>query len=214
MSDSYDEEIRFLDDQIGTLLADLRKRGLYEETLLIVISDHGEEFLEHGEIAHATSLYDVLLRIPLIVKFPCPGPHCGHRTVDRQVEILDLMPTVLELAGLPPPSGIQGRSLLHLPGPDDRTVAVGAYGEFVSLRTAGFKYIASPGDQTEELYDLRADPGETRNLISERPSVAASFRSRLQSWRDALPDATTLKRATATIDEQTRKALEALGYAQ
>ncbi len=214
MSDSYDEEIRFLDDQIGTLLADLQERGLYEEMLVIVMSDHGEEFLEHGEIAHATSLYDVLLRIPLIVKFPCPGPYCGHRVVERQVEILDLMPTVLELVGLHPPSGIQGRSLLRPPGPDDRLVAVGAYGEFVSLRTAGFKYIASTGDDTQELYDLRADPGETHNLVSERPSVAASFQSRLQAWRDALPDTASRRPATVTIDEQTRKALEALGYGE
>jgi arylsulfatase A-like enzyme len=148
------------------------------------------------------------------VKFPCPGPYCGRRVVERQVEILDLMPTVLELVGLQPPSDIQGRSLLRPPDPDDRIVAVGAYGELVSLRTAGFKYIASKGGDAQELYDLRADPGETRNLISERPTVAASFQSRLQAWRDALPDTATRKPATATIDEQTRKALEALGYGE
>lgn len=84
----------------------------------------------------------------------------------------------------------------------------------MSLRTAGFKYIASPGDDTAELYDLRSDPGETRDLVSERPDVAASFQSRLQSWRDELADAPVRKRSTVKIDEQTRKALVALGYAE
>jgi len=214
MSDTYDEEIRFLDAQIGALLDDLKQRGLYEDTLVIVTSDHGEEFMEHGEIAHATSLYDVLLKVPLLVKFPCPGPRCGGRIVDEQVELLDVMPTILEAAGLDVPAFVQGRSLLEPSNEAAERIAVGEYGEWVSLRSRQFKYILSHENGTRELYDLRADPGELHNLAGERPDVMAAFEIRLDAWRDELEKAPVRERLTVTVDEETQKALEALGYAQ
>lgn len=106
----YDGELRYLDDQLGILLEELKARNLYDNTLLLVTADHGEEFLEHGKIGHGQSLYNELLHIPLIMKFPADSWR-GSR-IDRPVELVDLLPTLTDYLGWNPPIPSSGRSLL------------------------------------------------------------------------------------------------------
>jgi arylsulfatase A-like enzyme len=110
LSDRYDEDVRRVDDALATLFATLDELGLWDETVVIVTSDHGEEFLEHGRIGHEGTLSPEALSIPLLVHAPGVAP----RVVDEVVGLADLVPTVLALAGVPPPGSLDGRSLLPL----------------------------------------------------------------------------------------------------
>src|SRR5688572_7422573 len=139
MSDAYDEGIRYVDDRLGKLFDELRRRGAYDDTLIIVTADHGEEFLEHGLLSHGTSLYDEVIRVPLIVKFPCPGPHCAPRVVDSQVELVDVFPTALAVVGVAAPANLVGRNLAGQASESRR-----AHSELtsrVALRTTQWKWI-------------------------------------------------------------------------
>ena len=108
--DLYDGELRYTDAQIGELLADLDRRGLLDHTLVVVISDHGEELLDRGGIDHGSSLYDELIDVPLILRFPGDA-HAGLR-VSEPASLVDLLPTVVDFAGLEIPPDVAGRSLL------------------------------------------------------------------------------------------------------
>jgi len=212
MSDSYDELIQFVDAEIGKLLGELKARGLYDNTMIILTSDHGEEFLEHGALAHGTSLYDVLLRIPLIIKFPCPGSECESRTVEEQVELIDIMPTILKQARLPMPKDIQGQDLTELQR--SKNIAFSERGDSMAMRTTQFKYIYSLAVGNEELYDLQTDPGETHNLVSEHPELATSMRADLLEWVATNNLKKKPRPREVVVDEETLEKLRSLGYIQ
>ena len=124
MSDAYDECIRHVDEQLGEIFRALVSRGRYDDTLIIVTADHGEEFMDHGMLNHGHSLYDELIHVPLIVKFPCPGPHCGPAVANSPVELVDIFPTVMAATGLEPPERLAGKNLADRDEP-----AIGAYSE-------------------------------------------------------------------------------------
>ncbi|MEC4675693.1 MAG: sulfatase [Nitrospirota bacterium] len=211
MSDAYDEQIQFLDAEIGKLIKELKSRGLYDETLIILTADHGEEFMEHGHFTHGTSLYDVLLRVPLIIKFPCPGPNCYQRKVDEQVEIIDIMPTILRQVGLFVARPIEGRDLTAQKR-DKKNPAFSARADDIAMRTNEFKYIYSPIDQSEEFYDLQADPGEMRNIALDYPELTASFQAQLLDWMAATKPDRDVKRREVVLDKKTLRELQSLGY--
>jgi arylsulfatase A-like enzyme len=218
----YDGQIRALDDRIGRLLAELEDSGLYERSLIVLTSDHGDGFMEHGFISHSSIPYEELVRVPLIVKLPALR-HSGRR-VDRQVRSIDVLPTVLDLLGIPIPRRVSGCSLVPLlegrPDPAggrracDLAVTEIAEREGVAptlgLRADGFKYIRGPGG--EELYDLTRDPGETRDLATAAdPARLAAFRG--------LADDIEARRArsragSVVLDEKTIRELKALGYVE
>ena len=115
----YDGELRYLDDQLGSLFSDLRRRGLYTNSLVIVTADHGEEFLEHDKIGHGQSLYRELLWIPLMIKFP--GGKWHGREVEDMAGLIDVLPTLADYLGWEPPADTDGRSLMPvLTGRNDR----------------------------------------------------------------------------------------------
>jgi arylsulfatase len=163
MIDLYDGELRYTDDWIGRIFEGLRDRGLFDETMIVFLSDHGEEFLEHGKIGHGNSLYEELLHVPLIVRFP-RGEH-GARLVEKPVSLVDLLPTLADFSGLPLPDGISGRSLLPLLEDGVTRAAAPLYAEGVhgsvyqqTIRLGRWKYIASveidrddPDDEEDEL---------------------------------------------------------------
>ncbi len=157
----YDREVAFADRAVGGLAEALQERGRYEDTILVITSDHGEGFLEHGRLQHGYLPYEELLRVPLVIRLPA-SLRAGTGDVATQAGLVDLMPTLLELAGLEPPSGAEGRSLVAaVEGGELPSRPIFAEtAEAVSVRSQRYKLIRLI-EGGHEFYDLAADPGET-----------------------------------------------------
>jgi arylsulfatase A-like enzyme len=212
MSDAYDEGIRYVDDRLGEVLEALKQRGLYDNTLVIVTADHGEEFLEHGMLGHGESLYDEVIRVPLIVKFPCPGSHCGHRRIDSQVELVDIFPTLMQVADLEPGETLVGRSLL-----DPLAEGRNAYSEWeqsVSLRTPQWKLIYEQQEDSGELYHLTEDPGEKRNRFESDRVVVDLLTAHVLDFAATHRNLASAEGSTVEADQGMLENLRALGYVQ
>jgi arylsulfatase A-like enzyme len=208
----YDESIRDSDLLVGEILAALAGAGLAERTLVVLGSDHGEEFFEHGGCDHGMTLYDEVLHIPLVFRHPLAIPK-GLR-INGQVRLIDVAPTILNLLELEPPDGFVGESLVgHLRGKErDLPVLAGflTSGEpTVSLRHDGLKYVHSPWSHREELYDLRVDPMETENVIKSRHHKLREFREAMQAW---LAGSGQAPAQLVPFDAETLERLDALGY--
>jgi arylsulfatase A-like enzyme len=170
----YDAEIAHNDYQFGLFLDELRARGIYDEALIVLVSDHGEEFWEHGQRGHGKTLHEELLRVPLIVKAP-------HQTEGRHIRSLaqhvDLMPTLADYANVAVPAGGHGSSLRPLIERGDAAregrparigVSAGTLG--TAIRQGSWKLVKRSNPRHPlALYDLAADPGETRNLAHDHP---------------------------------------------
>ncbi|HEX9189425.1 MAG TPA: sulfatase-like hydrolase/transferase [Vicinamibacteria bacterium] len=210
----YVGEVAYTDRVVGRLTAWLKQAGVWDRTVVVLLSDHGESLGEHGENTHTFFVYDATQHVPLIVRTPW-----GDRGRSRaQVSTVDVMPTVLDLAGLPPQPGIDGRSLARLVLDPEAEAPGVAYSETYfprfhygwqhlrALRDGNWKYIEAP---TPELYDVQQDPGETRNVYKAYSRRAEDLRQRLVgmagSGAQAAPD-------QAALDPETRQRLAALGY--
>lgn len=210
--DPYDGEIATADDLVGRLLAELDRRGLYDSSLVLLVSDHGEGLGDHGEEEHGLSLYREALQVPLVVKLP-RAERAGER-VRRNVALIDIVPTVLDLLGDPGGAGsaLPGRSLLapDASSPVERTM----YSEtlYPALHF-GWSDLASivRGDLhlieglRPELFDLKNDPGERHDRATDERRALAEMRRAL-----AAIDRTVA--APAPADAETVAALGALGY--
>jgi arylsulfatase A-like enzyme len=199
----YDGDATYLDRRIGELVDRLRALGVLDDTLLIITSDHGEHFGEHGLGGHDFSLYDELLHVPLIIRYPQAFP-AGQR-VPRLVSLLDLFPTILDAAGIEwqDRDTLHGRSLLPPAEADEVTPAVSecavplhvlhhlqaAYPpcdarrflrRLKSIHDGQHKYIWT-SDGQEELYNVRRDPLEAKNLIRQHPEKARQLRAALEN---------------------------------
>jgi arylsulfatase A-like enzyme len=201
----YDGEARVFDDLVGRWLAALEETGQLDETLIILTADHGEELMERGHVGHCScnlkgTLYDESIRVPLILRYPERLP--AGRVVGRQVSHIDIMPTIYDLLGLQTPEAFEGESLMALidgresgfreevfaettPAGWQALAADGR--ELWCVRTDRHKLIARtdrdrPQQREWELYDLRADPGETRNLAGHRPQIEAPLREKLEGY--------------------------------
>jgi choline-sulfatase len=212
---AYDGEIAYVDAQVGRLLAMLRAAGTLDRTAVIVIGDHGEALGEHGEEDHGIFLYESVMRIPWIVKAPGTSP----RVVTEQVRGVDLMPTVLELAGAPLAERIDGQSLAPLLRGESRRDPPPSYSEswypqlhfgwsrLRALRVGEWKYIDAP---KPELYDLRSDAAEKKNVLADRANVAARLAGELNGIEKAFGAAAT--QASPQPDAETIARLRSLGY--
>lgn len=218
--DQYDGCIRFMNDQmVGVLLNRLKKYDLTKNTLIIFTSDHGEEFLQHGDFLHK-ELYDEHIQVPLIIKFP-DGDRLNRRVVNQQVAMIDLMPTILEYLELPIPEMVQGTSLfsmmegkeLNLPVFSER-IAIGDVPDYKkSIRTLDWKYIFWPTQKVEELYHLPPDPGEQVNVFEANPEVAADFNRQIIEWMtDNAQRGQSIRTITKEFDQATIEKLKSLGY--
>lgn len=229
----YDGGIRFTDDFLGWLLDDLRARGLLDRMILVVLSDHGEEFADHSPTgfygSHGWSLFDELIRVPLIVRLP--GGTGGGRVVTTPVQLLDVAPTLLDLAGIEVPASLQGRSLAGAlagvsdpPTPWTWSEATDTGLEWKAMRSATMKYILAvtpeggertgiPGEpRGEKLFDLQADPGEETNLHEAKPELVQQLRRELlQRFRSWGREGVAARRSIELTEEQ-KKRLRALGY--
>jgi arylsulfatase A-like enzyme len=169
----YDGDIAFGDREFGRFVRELKAAGSYEDALIVFLADHGEEFLEHGRWLHGRSLFDELIRVPLVVKFP--GSRGAGTRVAEQVQGLDVVPTVLEAMGVPLAADLGGRPLqrtLAGVGKPRPALAEISHRGFVAqgVRTEGDKYIRRFSPDDDELYfDLRQDPGERTSLADRHP---------------------------------------------
>jgi len=204
----YDGEIAAADRAVGELLAALDRLGLYDEALVVLLSDHGEGLGDHGEEEHGFLLYREAIQVPLIVKLP-GGERAGER-VRRSVGLTDLVPTLAERAGLAAPPGLPGQSLLDEDADARKFVYSETFATFIHfswselLSAVGdrFHYIEGPAP---ELFDLDADPGETTNLIARERRAGADLRAFLEPFPRQLE-------APAEADPETLAKLGALGY--
>lgn len=182
---NYTALIRAADAQIGKLLAHLRKRGLANDTIVIITGDHGEAFGEpHGGGGHGFTVYDEEVRVPLIIWNPRMFRRAGRSaTVGSHI---DLAPTILELAGVRAPGDWDGRSLFDLQRPRHAYLFAAAWGQhLMGVRSGAWKYIYDARLGKEELYNLQDDPDELRDLSAAEPERAAELRRRLAAWMDA-----------------------------
>lgn len=183
--DLYDNELAYNDREIGRLVEALRSQGILDRTVFAVTSDHGEEFGEHGHPNHGHSLYQALLHVPLVVRLPHAAR--GRTRVASLASALDVGPTLLDLAGLGAPPGTEGRSLMPLAdGAPGRELLpaeqVGSRDVLYAVRNRRFKRIRRLlPEPREELFDLVADPEETRNLLPEVPEEARGLERELSA---------------------------------
>jgi len=164
---SYDGQLASIDALVGRVWEELRARNLDKNTYLIITSDHGEEFGDHGGFEHGHTLYDELLHVPLILVSPNEKQ---ARRDQRLVSLMDVAPTVLELAGIAAPPPFLGRSLLAADDGAERIVLSEnlLYGSpATSLRSQSLKYVFAHLNKEEKVYDLLTDPGETKNLVAD-----------------------------------------------
>lgn len=218
----YDGEIAYMDGEIGRLLDALRRRRILDRTLVVVVADHGESLREHGEASHGLLVYESTLRVPLIVRLPGLVP--SSTRIARPLSGVDIAPTLLDLMSQPAMPGVQGTSFaseLRRPSKappsageaepvySESLLAMRAYGwsPLYALRLGDLKFIDAP---ESELYDLREDPGELRNLAARRPQDVDTFRTSLRTMRRRFgsPDAA----ANRPMDPEERERLASLGY--
>ena len=214
----YDGEIAWTDHHVGAILDLLGELGLADDTLVVLTSDHGTAFFEHGQRAHRNGLFDELVHVPLVLRLPGAVP-AGARVPD-QVSSIDVVPTVLELLGLGVPDDVMGRSLVPaLRGEASDQLAVSELltlgQELRSFRREGRKLIVDERTHLGRVYDLERDPGEQRGVArADEPAVRAAREDQrqgmlwLDQWRALLP-ATA---GEARIPEGVLDQLKDLGY--
>lgn len=209
----YRGEVAYFDAEVGRLEAGLQGFSAPEDTVFVLTSDHGEEFMDHAGFEHGHSLYDELVRVPLILRAPgrlVPG------VVDAPVRHIDVAPTLAELCDLPMPNQFVGRSLVGLAGGESEEAARGtlAHGNFwgapLDSWTQGGWKIIRRSDGSLMLFDLTTDPGERSDLSAVETSRADSMLEEMEAVTRGME---ALNRGTsASLDAATQRRLDGLGY--
>ncbi|PYV00575.1 MAG: sulfatase [Acidobacteria bacterium] len=215
---SYDVALSYVDDVLGKFSAFLAQKGLWDKSLIVFLSDHGEGLGDHGESTHGYFIYQSTLHVPLIIRWPTGAGSYPER-VDESASLLDIAPTLLQFLNIPKPGQFQGRSLLDMLGTKRPESQRESYSESVyarnhfgcsplrSLRVGRYKYVDAP---KPEFYDLSSDPNELSNLYTKHRALAVSFRDRLQSLRARFSD--SRQPVPKVIDPELVERLASLGY--
>jgi arylsulfatase A-like enzyme/Flp pilus assembly protein TadD len=212
----YDGEIAYMDHYVGQVMAALREKGLFQNTLVVLAGDHGEAFGEKVEVGHGVFLYDGTLRVPMI--FSAEGRLPKGAVISPRVRLIDIVPSVLDMLEIPPPTEVQGESLLPLISgqkSEDLDSYVETYfprenygwSELVGLIQGDWKYIRAP---KPELYNLKTDPEETVNAFGREGQRAQEMRSRLEEMIAASSSGFASSKRELTSEE--REKLRSLGY--
>jgi arylsulfatase A-like enzyme/Tfp pilus assembly protein PilF len=219
----YDGEIAYVDSVVGKFFKELKARGLYDDAAIAVTADHGESLGAHGEDTHGVFLYDETIHVPLVIKLP-KGGELGDepgKKIDNRVELVDVLPTLLQAIGVDVPAEVQGESLLGLMKGDaaeawrdrpaysesDYPYLAYGWGALQAMRVGKYLYVQAPH---RELYDQVVDAKAEHNLAPQMSAVADTLAGRVDAFRQK----TTNKREAAkvTVDASTRDKLAALGY--
>jgi arylsulfatase A-like enzyme len=212
----YDMEIRYVDREIGLLLNRLDELKLLKSSILIFTSDHGENLGDHHSVGHIHDLYDTLIKIPLIIKFPGCTVAARYQEI---VSLIDIFPTIMDLAGLPVPAGLRGESIMPLLSGKSRVTHQFHYAETYppeakfqknAIRTTDWKLIKTSDPMLLELYDLKKYPDESNNLAQHMKEKSENLLKTLESCIAELNSRIpTENNSTAKKDVEF---LKALGY--
>ena len=229
----YDGEIAYTDFAVGRFLSQLRARGFYDNSVIAVMADHGEALGDHGEDTHGIFLYDETIHVPLVIKLPGAASvrkaSAGKR-IEEPVELVDVLPTILQAVKIPVPPEVQGDSLLGMlmpkPAPTESAEAIAAtspgrpaysetdyphraYGwsSLRALRAGKYLYIKAP---RKELYDQSADPKAEHDLSSASTAVTGTLAAQLDAFRQKT--STSREAPTSVVDPEAQEKLAALGY--
>ena len=213
---SYNAAVTAADAAVGKLLAALKQQKLYANTAVLVVADHGEALGVHGEDTHGVFLYDETIHVPLLLKLPETQP---AKRVAAKVRLVDIAPTLLEIAGVPVPSQMQGQSLLRIAkasGSADQPVYSRSdlpqrgfgWSTLQSWRAGKYLYIRAP---KPELYDLTADPGATHNLAQSSKATLDTMAAQLEAF-DRRISGDAGKQSGAQLSSSEMQKLASLGY--
>jgi len=215
----YRAEIAGVDEACGRFLAYLDESGLSAETAVVITADHGEEFWDHGSFEHGHTLYEELIHVPLLIRAP-RREWVGES--DRRVGLVDVMPTLFDLLGVPTPDDIQGESLVPLleghapPDPQYRFSEATLYRyEWKTVVSERFKYSYDEVRGNRALFDLVLDPSERFNLVSQKPEIEKEMAQVLSDWiREMLArtDNTVRGEQIVNMEEEVIEKLRELGY--
>jgi tetratricopeptide (TPR) repeat protein len=219
--DPYAGEVAYTDQVVGEIVGGLREQGIYEKSLIVVVSDHGEGLGDHQELTHGFYLYDPTLLVPLIMKLPANGRlEAENRVVKGIFQLVDVFPTILQILGIDKPEQLQGQGLAA-PILGKRSLAQReaysetyhpnefGWSELKSWRGEDYKYILGP---RAELYDLRKDPGEGRNMVQAETSLANQLKTQLQTFEERYSDTDAETEAQAELSPEDLERFRALGY--
>ena len=209
----YVLEVEHVDRYVGELLESLRAEGLYEKSLVILVSDHGEGLGQHDTLGHVQNLSDSLIKVPLIIKMPAGHPRSEklRAQANHLVPLIDLAPTILDVVGLPDLPAQRGSSLLRERQPLHiaETHVPEAAKDMISLRDDRYKLVYIATEDRFEMFDMVEDPNETKDLFS-------TLGARREAWQDQLRSIAEMAKTGAgaeDIDEETQRILDSLGYA-
>ncbi len=229
----YDASVFVADRRVGSVIDLLKRRGLWDDTLFILLADHGEEFGEHGGWLHDQSVYQELLHVPLIVHLP-RGEHAGRR-IAEPVSLVDVMPTILAYVGQSArAAGARGRDLMPLMrggvspgGGAPRVVGMRMNttrfyrpweslrgGVNVAIRSGAWKGVWNQAIDTLELYDLGSDPGERTNVADGHEPLVTAMRSMAEQWYAECMGSKQEAEVIEVLDEETLRNLRELGYVE
>jgi arylsulfatase A-like enzyme/Tfp pilus assembly protein PilF len=221
-STSYNSAITAADAAIGKLISALQQRKIYENTAVIIVADHGESLGAHGEDAHGVFLYDETIHVPLLIKLPQGQPAAKPARVAAKVRLVDIAPTLLEIAAIPVPSQMQGQSLLRIAkasggsgSGSDQPVYSRAdlpqrgfgWSPLESWRAGKYLYIRAP---KPELYDLTADPGAAHNLAQSSKATLDTMAAQLDNFDRRFSG--EAGKSSAELSSSEMQKLASLGY--
>ncbi len=215
----YDGGINYVDYQLGKIFEKLNQLGINDNTIIILTADHGEGFKEHGKLRHGYKPYIELVHVPLIMK----GPGIPrNRVYDNSVQLIDIVPTILEILDMPQRKEMQGRSILALMKNCllEEVFKTYSFGHdkdkyeqpfSMSLRTEEWTYIMDQ-DGPDELYNRINDPKEQNNIIEKKPFIAQKLKKELEDFIALTSEEKLQVTEKVHIDEELKQQLKSLGY--